>query len=271
MEIDKSLVELKDISEKENQDDFKKRLMRYMELLAGYRKYKEPDREQVAELVVQAKGDRSMRQFAADIGVNVSTLSRVINQKTSTANSDELMAKIAAGADSYADFSFERIMDANGKIEADARKTAEAEEYIQKCKQILLTGLIGRGYSVKEVTQEVPMCDWILQTDAVDRGEGHWGFEFKKLTSFGDYSGMPTGSGKTRRAIDQIFVGFYTGKLKVDKMSLIVDRAVIYEQTKNILEQYVIPDEVSLILLKGNGEFEEYVVPMKDNNEKTVF
>ena len=115
MEIDKSLVKLKDISEKENQDDFKKRLMRYMELLAGYRKYKEPDREQVAELVVQAKGDRSMRQFAADIGVNVSTLSRVINQKTSTANSDELMAKIAAGADSYADFSFERIMDANGK------------------------------------------------------------------------------------------------------------------------------------------------------------
>ena len=82
---------------------------------------------------------------------------------------------------------------------------------------------------------------------------------------------MPTGSGKTRRAIDQIFVGFYTGKLKVDKMSLIVDRAVIYEQTKNILEQYVIPDEVSLILLKGNGELEEYVEPMKDNNEKTVF
>ena len=60
------------------------------------------------------------------------------------------------------------ILDANGKIEADARKTAEAEEYIQKCKQILLTGLIGRGYSVKEVTQEVPMCDWILQTDAVE-------------------------------------------------------------------------------------------------------
>lgn len=54
-------------------------------------------------------------------------------------------------------------------------------------------------------------------------------------------------------------------------MSLIVDRAVIYEQTKNILEQYVISDEVSLILLKGNGELEEYVVPMKDNNEKTVF
>lgn len=60
MEIDKSLAKLKDISEKENQDDFKKRLMRYMELLAGYRKYKEPDREQVAELVVQAKGDRSI-------------------------------------------------------------------------------------------------------------------------------------------------------------------------------------------------------------------
>lgn len=69
------------------------------------------------------------------------------------------------------------------------------------------------------------MCDWILQTDAVGRGEGHWGFEFKKLTSFGDHSGMPTSSGKTRRAIDSDFCGILYCKLKVDKMSLIVDQS----------------------------------------------
>ena len=55
----------------------------YRNLATQYSRIKPPDKDLLAEYVVRAKGpERSMRQFAEEIGVNASTLSRIVNKKT---------------------------------------------------------------------------------------------------------------------------------------------------------------------------------------------
>ena len=57
----------------------------------GYIRIREPNKEELAKLVLLAKGEkRSLREFASACGVNTSTLSRIINVKSesNTPNSD---------------------------------------------------------------------------------------------------------------------------------------------------------------------------------------
>ena len=85
--------------------------------LANYIRIRPPDKEKLAELLVRAKGaSRSMRQFALDCGVNPSTLSRIVNMKTSGACTDELLQKVAQNSDTESGITFEILMDANGKV-----------------------------------------------------------------------------------------------------------------------------------------------------------
>lgn len=87
----------------------------YRNLATQYSRIKPPDKDLLAEYVVRAKGpERSMRQFAEEIGVNASTLSRIVNKKTAGANSDSLIADIAAHADKNCGITFEMLMHAHG-------------------------------------------------------------------------------------------------------------------------------------------------------------
>ena len=82
------------------EEGLRRRLMTYMEKLSQYVRIHDPDKDKLSELVVKAKGPkRSMRKFAEEIGVNPSTLSRLVNQKTAGASTDKLIAEIAAHAD----------------------------------------------------------------------------------------------------------------------------------------------------------------------------
>mgnify|MGYP000108005743 FL=1 len=85
--------------------------------LANYIRIRPPEKEKLAGLLIRAKGaSRSMRQFALDCGVNPSTLSRIVNMKTSGACTDELIQKVAQNSDPESGITFEMLMDANGKV-----------------------------------------------------------------------------------------------------------------------------------------------------------
>lgn len=80
-----------------------------------YVRVREPDKKKLAELVLKAKGEnRSISAFARDCGVSTSTLSRLINMETSKANSDDLIAAIAAHADPESGVTLPMLLNAHG-------------------------------------------------------------------------------------------------------------------------------------------------------------
>ena len=92
-----------------------------------------------------------MRQFAEEIGVNASTLSRIVNKKTAGANSDSLIADIAAHADKNSGITFEMLMQAHGMENAVGRGNSYLRyerEIERSLKSILIDALLVRGYSV---------------------------------------------------------------------------------------------------------------------------
>lgn len=74
-----------------------------------------PNKERLAELTLKAKGEkRSLNEFASACGVSASTLSRVINQKTTKPNSDDLIAAIAENADPDSGVTLQDLIEAHG-------------------------------------------------------------------------------------------------------------------------------------------------------------
>ena len=123
----------------------------YRNLATQYSRIKPPDKDMLAEYVVRAKGpERSMRQFAEEIGVNASTLSRIVNKKTVRANSDNLIADIAAYADKNSGITFEMLMRAHGMdLSRDIRnRWAHNADIETVYDDLIIKALLNRGYSV---------------------------------------------------------------------------------------------------------------------------
>ena len=102
------------------------KIKRYRDSLSDYEEMSYADRQRMADLVYEAKGEeRSLRQYADDIEVNVSTISRITNKKIARHVDLEVIAKIAAGAESDNDMIFERLMEADGMKKIAANKKDE--------------------------------------------------------------------------------------------------------------------------------------------------
>lgn len=251
------------------------RLAMYHDALSEYIRVRDPDKESLAELVIRAKGPkRSMRQFAADLGVNASTLSRITNMQTASANKDSLIADIAAHADKDSGVTFEMLMEAHGMEKQRDMSSKEAyKRFEQRCRMVIQDELLKRGYSVSNLQMASPVepFDISIKTDAVNHGDGIWAFEFRMISPDPRISGIPTGMGRTQRCMDAIMRMFYTGTTKVDKVSLVVQHREIFEQLKQRYSELCIPDEISFILIAGNRIVEEYVIPMRNREVKETF
>lgn len=62
-----------------------------VDLFPEYARSKRADTEALSQLVLAAKGNMTMKKFANKCGVNTSTISRIINMKTETVCSDEII------------------------------------------------------------------------------------------------------------------------------------------------------------------------------------
>lgn len=74
------------------------------------------DLEALSQLVLRAKGGRSMNDFANDCEVNASTISRIINMKNTTTCSDEVLVAISKAADPESGVTLEQLLAANGMV-----------------------------------------------------------------------------------------------------------------------------------------------------------
>lgn len=243
-----------------------------MERIEKFVRVRDVDKEALSDLIIRAKGPRrSMRQFAQELEVNPSTLSRIVNQQFNGASKDELIAKIAACADPESGVTLEMLMEAHGVEERETNFRETIRKAETRMRQVVLDELITRGYSVEAAmpecrTESGMYYDLVIKTNAVEQGDRRWAFDFKVARG----NGVP-GSGVYSRWIDHAMASFYCGKAEADKVTLVVEYRDLYEQLVRRLEGYCIPDELSVMLIAGNKIVEEYIVPMRGREVKYIF
>ena len=114
---------------------------KYHALLSQYIRVRKPDKEMLSKLVIRAKGPmRSMRQFATDLNVNPSTLSRIVNMKVIGSSKDKLIADIAEKADPESGVTFEILMKAHGMEKYPNSNRMEKH----KCRMIIQDEILKR-------------------------------------------------------------------------------------------------------------------------------
>lgn len=254
--------------------------------LANYIRIRPPEKEKLAELLIRAKGaSRSMRQFALDCGVNPSTLSRIVNMKTSGTCTDELIQKVAQNSDPESGITFEILMDANGKVprRMTGKYTSKEFEATEKSiTDIIFKELEDRGYRTSILESENKhnalnyryRTDWVISTDAnSDSGEMEiW--EFEIWHTMLEKNSVAHTVMKLRQKFLMVLGLYYVGTMNPKKMSFVLTNREVYDRMVETLENIKFKDVFSLILvnLDENKVEEEYVFPLVGRpNVGTVF
>ena len=255
--------------------------------LANYIRIRPPDKEKLAELLVRAKGaSRSMRQFALDCGVNPSTLSRIVNMKTSGACTDELLQKVAQNSDTESGITFEILMDANGKVPRRMTGKYTSMEFAiteKAITDILFKELVLRGYTLslpQERNEHNALnyhyhTDWAVLTNANSDNDKMelWEFEIWH-TMLNEKNSIAHTVMKLRQKFLMVLGLYYTGTMSPKKMSFVLTNREVYDRIVETLENIEFKDVFSIILVnldEGKVE-EEYVFPLVDRPDVgTVF
>ncbi len=243
----------------------KSRLYRqYYEQLMVTRRTGEVDQEALIRLVDAARGTRSIRQFAEELKVNPSTISRILNGKVKEINS-QLLAKIAVYADPDSGVTIEKLMEAQGQVKADDIDVLYTR-FESACRRTISDELLQRGYSVvyvKELDQDTQnVCDFAIKTDALAGENNVWLFECKMMTA---HSRIPVGMGRSRIWIDSAMAYYYKGG-RAGRLTLVVDRMDIYESIRDTLASYALIDEISVMCIspQKGAVIREYIAPLAD-------
>lgn len=212
-------------------------MKRDLSILSEYVRISTPDKDRLAELVVRAKGpELSMSQFAKKCEVNPSTLSRIVNKKTTGKNSDALIFNIAENADPNSGVTFEMLMSAHGMKKRNLNGKVDTEEYRafeKNAADLVLSEIMKRGYKV-----QVPMTpqvynalnyhyrpDWEIATDAVtsDNTMGQWLFEFWTMLGT-EQQAIRKQTIKLRQKLLMVLGLYYMDEVKADKLSFSIRR-----------------------------------------------
>ena len=241
-----------------------------MERQRKYVRVRDVDREKLSELIIKAKGpSRSIRAFAEELGVNPSTLTRIINMQNKSYSKDSLIVSIAEHADPDSNVTLEMLMDAHGIRERSTVETSEYHAVFEKrMRQVIFDELITRGCTVQNVLLDAPVgrfrYDMVLETDALG-GLSKWAFEFKAVTV--NFMGL----GNVRNWISRIMECFYLNKGEIRRISLVVENKEVFEKLKKCLNDYSIPDEFSILHIGDNQVLDEYIVDKTDGAPVYVF
>lgn len=128
-----------------------------------YMPVRTPDKEYLAELIMQIKGiERSMADFAADTGVTTSMLSRIVNGAYTKSISIDTLVKIMNGAKEQCKITFADLAHANGletqeeinrRAARDAqrrRRMAEDANRRLQIEEIITSELLAGGYAIRK-------------------------------------------------------------------------------------------------------------------------
>ena len=223
--------------------------------------------DDLAECVKQALGSKSIRQFASEIGTTPSTISRILNKKI-LEPSEELIIKIGLNADADSGVTVEKLLAICGRGNRAAMMRDAGARFEKEAAEAISRYLKDKGYMAKlskEVrTQNRLRYDFVIETDALSGEPCLWAFDVKLILPMSPL-GSP-GTGRTRRLLDSIFASFYVRQNEYDRVSVVVNRRVIFEQLKKQLCDLSINDSFSIVLVAGSSVVDEFVVTNSVNN-----
>ena len=236
-------------------------MKRDLSILSEYVRISTPDKDRLAELVVRAKGpELSMSQFAKKCEVNPSTLSRIVDKKTTGKDSDALIFNIAENADPNSGVTFEMLMSAHGMKKRNLNGKVDTEEYRafeKNAADLVLSEIMKRGYKV-----QVPMTpqvynalnyhyrpDWEIATDAVtsDNTMGQWLFEFWTMLGT-EQQAIRKQTIKLRQKLLMVLGLYYMDEVKADKLSFVVFNRKFYKLLKDTLEGICVKPWITIML-----------------------
>ena len=245
----------------------------YLKRIRIARRSGDVQQEEFIQLVNDAIGLRSMSKFATEIGVNTSSISRILSGKVLEVSS-ELLAKIAAYSDSESGVTLEKLMLAQGlstpALNYNKMMTRE-QDYIQ----VVVEGLCAYGYTAGKL-KETQLKDVftkkkekVITTNAISKGAGWWHLS---LDCFNEKSKML--ADHFDRWLQYSMSRYYCGETKIGRFTRMFDDRERFERAKSRIADYIISDEISIMLISPEERrvIEEYIIPLRDGSTpKSVF
>lgn len=258
-----------------------KRLMAYREALSRYIRSKPSDTGKISEMLLEIKGSNNLRDTAAKLATNASTLSRAINETTGHI-SDDLIVAMAEEADRREDlnFTFKDIVEANGMVpRAEARRTQIAA-YEKNTINLIVAEMVTHGITVQKLDDNATCgSSWPRHFDSVIECNRNGknlkiGVEVSKLSYYEDGKTHPVGSPiMIRQKLERIFAFAYCNTSCLDKILFAVDSERGFSQIKSMFKEAQIPDDISILLVSTDGSsiIDEYAIPKRDHSEYLMF
>ena len=258
-------------------------------LFPDYIRTGKADLETLSQLVLRAKGSRSMNDFAKECEVNTSTISRIINMKNTTACSDDVLMAISKAADPESGVTLEQLLMANGMVKlvpagtegavvsptqivfglADiaeekqiesvynellqgARKYLSESRLEESCRESLQNSLLLGGYSVELLPYN--KMDWPRNRQF----RGDFAIRTNSLQEEGidiwlfDCKSYTAGIGRgTIGQMNRLFGMAYMDSPREHgiKVSIVVDHSIMIEQARDYYAGYKIRDYFSFVLI----------------------
>ena len=220
-------------------------------------------------LLDKAIGSRSLRQFAGQIGLNVSTLSRIRSGQTRL--SPELIRKIVANAEQPGIVTEEMFYSLpEGSLSTYQRsRFDEMKELESICASTIMMELLHRGYSLFSSPNNQQYFDIEIKTNALGiNTERVWGFEillpfYRNNDRPGQYN-----DGSLYSALWRCTSALYLGKCHLDRLSFVTDDFDFFIWIKEKCKDMNPLGEVTIILIdrKKRCVSEEHILPPKDGH-----
>lgn len=155
-----------------------------------YTRGKPIDKERLAQYLEMAKGERTMKQFAEECGVNPSTFSRIANKKFAGASSETLMRAIFDHAVSNCGFTLDDLMDANGMVPAGSVRINEYRFQELSVIDLITSEITRRASAVVYLHKKLRlsksmgyMPDVLYESESFD-GNGMWALDIIFASQF---------------------------------------------------------------------------------------
>lgn len=261
-----------------------------------FKKTHEVDKERFAELLLAAKGNMTMKDFAILCNANPSTFTRIVKQDNKGASSPELLEAIAQNASPNSNVTLEALAQANGytleennplsaKIVVNDRRLMEdivqstvANELLERGKQVRLGGI---KYNVSKRMLLSP--DALILTDAFNEDDNNhedqlW-FVDAMLTFKERYPGQGAYASNIRhKAFNTLsrfaFISMAASDfLKPQRYSLVVTDPEAFEIIVEEFSETIFTADTTLILIDSFNRriIKEHMFPLKGCEKRESF
>jgi len=262
-----------------------------------FKKTHEVDKERFAELLLAAKGNRTMKDFAILCETNPSTFTRIVKMDNKGASSPDLLEAIARNASPESNVTLEALAKANGytleentplsamsiihdrRLMEDIIQSTVADELLTRGKQVRLGGI---KYNVSKRMLLSP--DALILTDAFnddeDNHEDRLWFVDSMFTTKDRYPGQGVYAANIRhKAFNMLsrftFISMSASDfLKPYRFSLVVTDQEAFDIIVDEFSETIFTADTTLILIDPYNRciVNEYMFPLKGcENRKSFF